>query len=379
MAKILKLSQINQVVVEQYKKPKDKKCLCESLNQMVAMCRIFGLLPISCVSHKSSLKKFNQEDGECQFFVSNLWKYITIFLIIFHGGEIYASYYYNSYTCLEGCSLRMFSQWIYLSCGILLSLFGIVNAPIFVETLNGLAEFLRLGLFCEGSKRSLRRFIFYGNILGFTQLLLQVALKFYILLKYTDEKGSLVIHVFAQMAYNIPFVFYFLFCGLIFVYVTIFNCFEKFLDITLNGYKPQSELKPPGMLELNLCSQMYHHDLVTEDRDFFENADFVRRLHERIRSSLLRMNRALNPQILIQVSVELLVIVMHLYAIILYNTTYDVVTEQRFLDNCLDSLFTVAHIVFLIFFLFCAQAVKSTVSFLKHFINIKLPVKKLHR
>lgn len=356
---------INQIGVEPYKKPKEKQCLCESLRQLILMCRLFGLLPISCTGHKNGIKKFNQEDAECHFYVSKFWKGYTIFLIFFHCGGIYASYYYNTTTCIEGCSIRMLSQWIYLSCGILLSLFGILNGPIFVETLNGVGEFLRLGLFCDGSKKSLRRFIFYGNILGLTQLTLQIALKFYILLKYTDEKGSLLFHVFTQIDYNIPFIFYFLFCGLIFFYVTLLNCFEKFFDITLNDFKPRSELKPPGVLDLNLCCQIYHHDLATEGRDFFENADFVRRLHERIRSSLLRMNRALNPQILIQVSVELLVIVMHLYTIIVYNTSQEaIVTQQRFMENCLDSLFTIAHVLFLILFLFCAQAVKSTVRLL---------------
>lgn len=354
---------INAVGIEESRyTTKDKKCLCDSLHQMILMCRLFGLLPISCVRHKSGDKKFNQEIRECEFFVSKAWKVFTVFLIIFHFGEMYGSYYYNTFMCTEGCWIRMISQWIYLSCGILLSLFGLLNAPIFVQTLNDLGEFIRLGLFCEGSKRSLRRFILFGNILGAIQLSLQVMLKFYILVMYTDEKESLLLHVFTVIVYNIPFVFYFLFCGMIFTYVTIFYCFEKFLDITLNGPKPQSQLKAPGMLDLNLCCQTFHRDLVTDGCDFFENADFVRRLHERIRTSLLRMNRAFNPQILIQVSVELLVIVMHLYTIIVYNTSHEAnVTEQRFFDNCLDCLFTISHILFLIFFLFCAQAVKSTV------------------
>lgn len=330
-----------------------KECMCDSFSKVLFWCRWFGITPIKKIPHKGE-KTFVQEDAGCLIMSYKGYRYLFCGMILSYTFGYIGVYHYESNHCTERCNLIIFIQWIYLTYAILITAFGILNAPIFVKVFNQNTDFLRLGLFCDGSKKLLTRFVIVVCVVGLFQILLQISLKIYMF----PIISEIIYNVWMTYIICVPFLFCFFFCSSMIFYVVLLNCFESYLDYVLNGGKSLNRNR-------KYCNPTYHMSSVSHD-DFFSNADFVRRLHESIRLSLMRTNRALNPQILIHLSVEILVTILHLYSVIVYFTSGTKATQQRFIDNFFDVLFIVNHIFFILVFLFCAQAVKSTVSITQH-------------
>lgn len=350
-----------------------KKCLCQMLYIVLFWSRIFGLTPISW-SHPRG-RDFIREDGQCQFHISKFWMTYSVVLAV-----IYNSLFYQTQEDTAEADdvfelLFALNECIYMVFSTLLTIFAILRSWHLVETLNSIAPFLQRGLMCQSSKMALMRTSRVGIGMIFFQMLLQFGA-----LLFMSWNDDFVNHhelkdIMGRLVHNIPFMFYYLFCTISAMYVSLFMCFETaMLQALTNGMLRPDAFSQGASLKIGRCTGSHMNTLKADmETDLLrEELDSFRRFHEKLRLSVNSANQALNPQITIHLFIELGVVIMHLFSIVLYfNQETDPVKEGEYTGIystsdvyaifLLDIMFISLHSAGLLLFLFAATGLKMSV------------------
>lgn len=322
-------------------------CLCKILFFCFDYCKISGLLPVAQKSHDPNSYNFVTRGDACQFTVSKFWKFYGFALVAIFCVVLAISIW--MYDRSRPVSMNLILFWIYLTYGISMISWSIMNAPIFVNTLNNANEFIRHGLLCNRRKRYLKRKLWLGIIIGNGQFVLQLAASTYLYWRTTgfDQPLLTILRIVFQQIIlnNIPFLFTYTFNTVCLVYSILFCCFNTYLEKILLQ-KPSNQVHQADQLE-NLT--------------FAEQIDFARRMHEKLRLSLLRFNRSFNPQLFIHVSTELLILVIYLYNVIVYYVVKNNYSDVGKTVNSSNILFLTVHIISLSLLLHRCQLVQRRV------------------
>lgn len=341
---------------------RNRRCLCKMLQSMLFWCRLFGLAPIKW-SHPNG-NVFIKEDGRCHFEISKPWTWYSIGMILIYIALLCVTIDLNYITTSNANVLYILHECIYYVFSSLLTIFGVWNAKRLAQALNDMQPFLRSGLMCQSSKLTLQKHNFIAICIILIQLFLQ-----YVALIYMIYNGKYITNVvqlkelISKIIQNVPFMFYYLFCTICAMYVTLLMCFETSLYQTLsNGLLRPSDADSLGIMRFTRCTGSHTSAVKRRFKDdtFVEDLNALRILHENIRQTIIQANEAFNPQIAIHISIELGVIIMHLYAFITYIND-NIKSGELLTFHFLDMFFVCCHTIGFIIFLSSGHGLKWTV------------------
>jgi hypothetical protein len=320
---------------------KKTTCLCQMLHVTLLWTRIFGLSPINWTPPKKSETEIPHK---CTFVVSKAWKIYSFWLLLVYSVVYYqyaiAGFRTDNYTQL----LFDLNKVLYVSFGFVLTFWGLRNASQLVEALSQVAIYVQDGWMCDGSKANVRTTVWQGIVAVMLQLVLQASTYL-----FTNTKEAL--DIYRYIIHNVPFMFYYLFCIVCSILMALFRCFDTQLMGVLQGQMSDQSKQCTSPHEFK--SGPYGNRAAQIDQ--------LRRIHEKIRSSMVDFNAAMNPQILIHQFIELLVIVMHLYSIIMFFGL-PLRTPELYSTFFMDCLFVVVHACALVIFFSAADRIKNRVS-----------------
>jgi hypothetical protein len=322
-------------------------CLCQMLSVTLFWTRLFGLSPISWIRAKKSETEIPHK---CLFVVSTTWQIYSAFLIFIYS-LVYFQYASIGFKTDNLSQLLIdINHVVYLTFGFVLTLWGMRNAGRLVETLTQVAVYVHDGWLCDNSKAHVRATVWQGIVAVMLQLSFQFGAQFFINYHDAFEQNSNPYDLGGYIIHNVPFMFYYLFCTVCSILMALFRCFDTKLSGVLRAQVPHHRQHCTGP-----------HEFIGQSVSRSAQIDQLRRIHEQIRTSMMDLNAAMNPQILIHQFIELLVIVMHLYSIIMFFGM-PAETPKLYATFFLDCLFVVVHVCALVIFFSSADRIKTRVS-----------------
>lgn len=237
-----------------------------------------------------------------------------------------------------------------------------VRAKKMANSLNQIAPIIKSGLMCDSAAKIIvgLEFMFTGLII--INLFIQFASLCYLNASEIYITNWNIDRFVVRLVSNIPFMFYLKFCTISALYIAFFGCFEKVVIKTL-GFQPVHPLKDVhetnnrmvlfGCIKYNICNEEHDIGPLTVEK--------LRCLHELICVSIRKTNNALNPQLLLLLTMELAVLVIHWYSVIIY-LKYNNISSLTNTINLFNWIFILTHSIGIFLFLRSGQQVMSLVS-----------------
>lgn len=344
-------------------KPKLQKskhyCTCKSARPCLMFCRTFGLFPVS----------WTHENNKCTYSVSKFWILYSLVISGLFAYRLSELFYiiitpFNSDRSLLLGYISNVVEGLVSLATVLLIFLNIFRAPKFVEVMNSLTELTLNDLLCQHSLH-----MYYSlNKHYFITLLFTYGVDYIVILaiNYLDSYDTsweyerlllpLIQTTFTHLHY--------LFSAMCVLCLTILNCYSNKMknSLQLTTIHPISEYRDREtgtrifMKVYQFCTSKH-----VKHMHKTELIAYLQELYKQILKNLDTMNDAFNPQIVLHMSCELLVIVFHFYAVIIY-LTFDDVSPSDKTNNIFNWFFIIIRLSSMYTFLNTAQQVENLVS-----------------
>lgn len=322
--------------------PKFPKCICQTMRLTFIICRFFGLLAIS----------WGHEKNKCVYKVSKIW--ICYSLIIAVAMAVHVSKIMpNILTPFESDRSQLLSYIAFIneniiSAFILLLIFiNLFRAKRIVYVLNEFVAMQEVDLLCPLSLKVYS----YSHILFLFVMFIQYFVQFsaIIAFNYIDSFVSDLTYdrLLMPIIHNTAFLLYALFGSICTLSATTLTCYETVIRNVLQ-YKPCHPIKNfvsnvtvyPFYWKYNVCQDL--HNNYKNLQKPTDQIEYLQKIYMRIQNNLSATNQAFNPQLLFHITDELIVMVFHWYAVIVFFT-YEKVTPTDNTNNFFHWYYVIIH------------------------------------
>lgn len=338
-------------------------CLCRTLKPILVTIRFFGLFPISW-EHSS--------DNRCLYKKSLPWMVYTFLLTCFYIFIVASSVDLNKIAnskCLI-LILNDITNGIYGLYIIVLTVVSYFRFPKWIDALTQLSKSLQDGLYCYSAKR-ISMLTQYANIaLLFFNILVHISMLMWLNISKNYEISFSYIDFVYRCLQNITYGFQAQFTAFVIVMSGTLACFEKLAKSILQ-YTPlhpsrniddsNSTTDFLGVVNYKLCKGLHISQKNSLNSASAANIEYLRILHEDLSLCIYMFNDSMNPQFLLHTVVELVVLIIHWYAVVAYlvYTFKDPAAKAIHVTNC---YYVFVHCSGLFLFLKNAQLLKNLVS-----------------
>lgn len=347
---------------------KNTICLCQSLRPMLTVVRFFGLFPVTWV----------HENKRCIYKKSLFWMfytflltcgYITIFVMSFNLKKLFTT------KCLI-VILNDITNSLYGVYIVLLTIVAYFKFPKWIAALTQLSESLKDGIYCQPAIRT-SILTQYANIgLLLTNIFIHVLILICLSLSSKYQVSYSPVDIAYRVLQDVTYGFQAQFTGFVIIMSGILACFEKLTKNTLHytPLHPSKNLDDAntttdflGVVNYSLCKGSHSQQNKLSKSTPAEIIEYLRVLHEELSLCIYTFNDTMNPQFLLHTVVELVVLIIHWYAVVAYlvYTFKDPVAKAIHVTNC---YYVLIHSSGLFLFLKNAQLLKNLVR--KTIINI---------
>ncbi|XP_074038491.1 uncharacterized protein [Leptinotarsa decemlineata] len=347
---------------------KNDICFCKTIRPILYACRFLGLCPI-LMSH---------QDGKCVFRKS--WPLYIHSVIV----SCYFTYEVVTYLDIDKLThhksllplLDDITNIIYGCYAVLATMVVLLRIPKHVDTLNQLAVVFRDGVFCH-SARKVVLLVQYGIIsLVLIAVLMQGGALLWLHSSASYETNFTIGGMLLRLTQNVTFLFYAQFCTYISVIVGTLACFEK-LTLSSLGYIPVHPTEGVdesnntrsfmGIIPIKLCKGEHPRPVKFSFLNAGGVLEHLRIAHEEISLCIYSYNESMNPFFLLHIIVELVLLIVHWYAVIVF-VVYSFNSTEADAIHLLNCLFVLLHTWGLFAFLKNAQHMKNMIEGLISFL-----------
>lgn len=341
---------------------KENFCLCKSLKPMFVTVRLFGLFPVTWV----------HENNHCTYRKSFFWMIYTfviccIYIFIF-ASAVDFNKLANS-KCLI-VILNDITNIIYGFYGIVLIIVAYIRFPKWITSLNQLSNTLRDGLYCLSANRISIRSQYAYLTLFMVILVVQAGLLVSLNMSTHYKISFDTIDFTYRMLKDVSYGFQLHFTAFVVMMSGTLACFEKLtrnslqyssLHITKSVDESNSTNDFLGIVNYSLCKGSHEPPTKLKNSSPTAIVEYLRILHEDISLCIYMFNESMNPQFLMHTVVELIVLIIHWYAVVAYlvYTFKDPAAKAIHVLNC---FYVLVHSSGLFLFLKNAQLLKNLVS-----------------
>lgn len=324
------------------KAPKRPRCICQTMRLTFNISRVFGLLAL-CWSH---------EKNKCVYKVSKIW--IGYSLIIAIAMMVHVSKIIPNILMPFQSDRSQLLSYLAIVNENIISVFILILISINLYRAKRLAamlnEFVVLqedDLLCPLSLKVYA----YSHIIFLFIMFIQYFIQFTAIFafNYIDSFGSdwTYDRLLMPVIHNTSFLFYSIFGSVCTLSATAINCYETIIHNILQ-YKPCHPIKNfvpnvivyPFYWKYNVCQDSHaNYKNLQKPTDRLEH---LQKVYMRIQNTLCNVNQAFNPQLLLHITDELIVMVFHWYAVIVYFT-YDKVTPTDNTNNFFHWYYVIIH------------------------------------
>lgn len=149
------------------------------------------------------------------------------------------------------------------------------------------------------------------------------------------------------------------------LYLSLITCYDNKVENSLNidsmhpvqDFEDSKSIRAPFYIRYRICGEKHIKKTTTN----VELLEYLQKLFKDIKINLDTLNDAFNPQILIYMTCELGVLVMHIYAVIIFMT-FNETTPSDKTNNFFNWFFIIIRATNIYGFLQLAQHVETSVS-----------------
>ncbi|KAJ8964329.1 hypothetical protein NQ317_019310 [Molorchus minor] len=346
----------------------DVLCLCKVLSPVFQISRLLGLFPVI----------WKHKNNKCVFTKSLFWLIYTLILTYLYTYHVVSTVDFPNMLKKKSLPILLndITNAIYGIFVVLLILTNIFRYPTWIRTLNKFLILMKTDLLCEPARKTVMN-TQYGFIATLTFIfVVQISVLFW-LHSSADYSTNFQFSIFgSRIMQNIPFAFYMLSFTAISMLIGTLACFEK-LTISTLQYIPVHPMKEIdetnnqrdflGVFHYKLCTGEHPCSSKMAKMSQPERVEYLRILHENISLCIYSFNSCMNPQFLIHAVVELIVLIIHWYAVIAY-IAYNFKAPLARTIHILNCVFVVLHTIGLFLFLKNAQHLKNMIQGLTNFL-----------
>lgn len=337
-------------------------CFCRSVHFTLFICKIFGCFPIS----------WKHSENKCVFYVSKFWTGYSVVLLVVDGCllPLYVQKISKPFQYDRKLLIRYISDMNDNAATLMITVIIIINlykSKQFAKMMNMMSSLTKYDLMCLPSLKVLRSLTIIFCVNFIILYVGQYSTILFLNLMDNFETNWTYERLLMPIIQNTPLLFTSIVgckCSIIIVLLT---CYERLMMHYLKftpihpyaGFDETNERRTISFLiTFQRCKNS--HKAINHTLDKLEIVEYLKYVYGRITECIDLANNAFSPQLLIYITYEIVLLVFHWYAIIIFFTNENPSPSDSTI-NAFNWLFVITHTIILMVFLEKSQEVETMV------------------